>query len=278
MAEVKDYIRPGRLPHIWCAGCGDGTIAAALIRVIDKLKLDKDKLMIVTGIGCSSRFNNIIDCHSFQTLHGRTFPFATGIKMVRPDMKVIVIPGDGDGTAIGGNHLIHTARRNLDMTTILINNSIFGMTGGQFSPLTPHGAIATTARYENPEYPFDTCKLVEGAGATYVARSTVYHISLTEKLIERALTHKGFSYVEIISQCPTNYGKRNKMANPYDMLMWQKEHSVTVEQASKLSQEEIGEKYLIGELCVRTDRKEFIQSYDELRQRAQSKNKGGAGK
>ena len=203
MAQVRDYIRPGRLPHIWCAGCGDGTIAAALIRAIDRLKLDRDKLMIVTGIGCSSRINNIIDCHSVQTLHGRTFPFATGFKMVRPDMKVIVIAGDGDGTAIGGNHLIHTARRNLDITTILINNSIFGMTGGQFSPLTPHGAIATTACYENAEYPFDTCKLVEGAGATYVAKSTVYHINLTEKLFERALTHKGFSYVEVISQCPT---------------------------------------------------------------------------
>jgi 2-oxoglutarate ferredoxin oxidoreductase subunit beta len=266
------------LPHIWCPGCGDGTVVGALIRAIDKLKIDRDLVTVITGIGCSSRVNNIMDFNSFQTTHGRAVGFATGFKIARPEMKVIVVAGDGDGAGIGGNHLIHAARRNIDIKVILINNQIFGMTGGQFSPLTPYGAIASTAQYENVEYPFDVCKLMEAAGATYVARGTVYHLSLTEKLIARALEHKGFSYVEVITQCPTGYGKRNKMVDPYQLLMWQKEHAVPVEQAAKLSTKEMKDKFVIGEILVRHDRMEFVEANEQLKEKARRWLKGGGGK
>lgn len=278
MAQVKDYLRPGKLPHIWCPGCGDGTVVGAMIRAIDKLKLDRDRITVITGIGCSSRVNNIMDFNSFQTTHGRAVAFATGLKVAKPDMKVIVVTGDGDGAGIGGNHLIHAARRNIDLKVILINNQIFGMTGGQFSPLTPNGAKASTAQYANTEYPFDVCKLMEAAGATYVARGTVYHLALTEKLITRALEHKGFSYVEIITQCPTGYGKRNKLADPYQLLMWQKENCIPVEQAAKCSPEELKDKFVIGELLVRTDRTEFVEANGRLIELARAQVKGGGGR
>ena len=245
-----------------------------MIRAIDKLKLDRDLVTVITGIGCSSRVNNIMDFNSFQTTHGRAVAFATGFKVARPEMKVIVVTGDGDGAGIGGNHLIHAARRNIDLKVILINNQIFGMTGGQFSPLTPNGAKASTAQYDNTEYPFDVCKLMEAAGATYVARGTVYHLALTEKLITRALEHKGFSYVEIITQCPTGYGKRNKLADPYQLLMWQKENSVPVEQVAKYSPEELKDKFIIGELLVRTDRTEFVEANGQLIEKARAQAKG----
>lgn len=275
MAKVKEYLRLDKLPHIWCPGCGDGTVAGAMIRAIDKLKIEKDKIALITGIGCSARFNNIMDFETFQTTHGRALAFATGFKMAKPGMKVIVVTGDGDGAGIGGNHLIHAARRNIDITTILINNSIYGMTGGQYSPLTPYGSKAATAQYETFEYPFDVCELMKAAGATYVARGTVYHINLTERLIAKALEHQGFSYVEVITQCPTGYGKRNKLPDPYDLIMWQKEHSVNVEQAAKLSPEELRGKFIIGELAVRNDRKEFTVCYEEIKERARSSKKAG---
>ncbi len=278
MANVKDYLRPEKLPHIWCPGCGDGTVAGALIRAIDGLKIAKDNIALITGIGCSARFNNIMDFDTFQTTHGRALAFATGFKMAKPEMKVIVATGDGDGAGIGGNHLLHAARRNIDITTILINNSIYGMTGGQYSPLTPFGSLASTAQYETFEYPFDVCELMKSAGATYVARGSVYHIQLTEKLIARALAHKGFSYVEVITQCPTGYGKRNKMPDPYDLIMWQKEHCITAEQAAKLSAGERKDKFIIGELLVRQDRKEFTECYGEVKERARAGKKAGGGK
>jgi len=277
LLQIKEHMRVNKLPHIWCPGCGDGTVAKSMIQAIQKLKYDKDNVTVVTGIGCSSRMNNIMDYNTFQTTHGRAIAYATGFKMAKPEMKVIVVTGDGDGAGIGGNHLIHAARRNIDLTVILINNYIFGMTGGQFSPLTPHGDIASTSIYKNIEYPFDICKLVEGAGATYIARGTAYHYALTEKLISKALEHKGFSFVEVITQCPTAYGKRNKMGDPYDLLMWQKDHAVPVEQVSKFSQEELEDKFIIGEILVRNDRTEFIEANEQLKERARS-IKGGAGK
>ncbi|NSW95817.1 MAG: 2-oxoacid:ferredoxin oxidoreductase subunit beta [Bacteroidales bacterium] len=271
-------MRVDKLPHIWCAGCGDGSVTAALIRAIDKLKIQRDDVAVITGIGCSSRVNNILDFNTFQTLHGRAVAYASGFKMAKPQMKVIVVTGDGDGAGIGGNHLIHAARRNIDLTVILINNKIFGMTGGQFSPLTPYGAVASTAIYETIEYPFDVCKLMEASGATYVARGTVYHLSLTEKLIAQALEHKGFSFVEVITQCPTGFGKRNKMPDPYDLLMWQKENSVHVDQVGKYSAEELKNKHIIGELFVSNDRMEFTEAYEQLKERARLSAKGGGNK
>lgn len=274
MTAIKNYIRQDRLPHIWCAGCGDGTIAGALIRAIDSVGLKKDNTAVITGIGCSARFNSFMDFHTFQTAHGRALAYATGFKMMKPEMDVLVVSGDGDCIGIGGNHFIHTARRNIDMTVIMINNSIYGMTGGQYSPTTPYHAKASTAQYETFEYPFDACRVAEAAGATYVARSTVYHINLTEKLIEEAIRHKGFSFVEVVSQCPTNFGKRNKLGTPYDMLMQQKENAVTVEAAKNLPPEELEGKIIIGKMLVRNDRKTFNESYQEVVELA-VKVKGG---
>jgi 2-oxoglutarate ferredoxin oxidoreductase subunit beta len=170
--------------------------------------------------------------------------------------------------------LIHTARRNIDLTVVMINNQIYGMTGGQYSPMTPYPSKASTAQYSTFEYPFDVCELVKAAGATYVARSTTYHINLTQKLIENAIRHKGFSFVEVIAQCPTNFGKRNKMGSPYDMLMKQKEMAVTVEQAETMTKEDLEGKIVIGELLHRTDRKPFDEVYHEMVQKAQA-TKGG---
>lgn len=173
--------------------------------------------------------------------------------------------------------MIHTARRNIDITVVMINNQIYGMTGGQYSPMTPYPSLASTAQYSTFEYPFDVCELVKASGATYVARSTTYHINLTQKLIENAIRHKGFSFVEVISQCPTNFGKRNKMGSPYDMLMMQKEMAVTVQQAQSMSEEELKGKVLIGELVNRTDRKPFDEVYYEMVQKA-LKKKGAEGR
>ncbi len=266
MASVRDYLRQDKLPHIWCAGCGDGTILGAIIRAVDSLGLKRDNVVMVTGIGCSARTNAIVDFNTFQTTHGRALGFATGFKLVRPEMTVIVVTGDGDGAGIGGNHLIHTARRNIDITTILVNNGIYGMTGGQYSPLTPLGALGTTAPYGNIEPPFDTCRLVEAAGATYVGRSTVYHVKLMEELIRNALMHRGFSFVEVMSQCPVGYGRRNKMGSPADMLRWQRDHAVNIKAVQRMSPEELEGKFVIGELSRREDQEEFTERYRGLLQ------------
>lgn len=261
------YLRQNKLPHIWCPGCGDGIIVGALLRAIDKLGFSKDETVVITGIGCSARSNAIIDFNTFQTTHGRALGFATGLKLARPELKVIVITGDGDGAGIGGNHLIHTARRNIDITTILVNNSIYGMTGGQYSPLTPPGSFATTAPYGMVEPAFDVCKLVAGAGASFVARGTVYHVRQLEELIGQALAHKGFSFVEVVAQCPTGYGRRNKMRSPAEMMKWQRDHAVTVEAAKKLPPEKLKGKFLTGVLH-REDRPEYTEMYRQVIARA----------
>jgi 2-oxoglutarate ferredoxin oxidoreductase subunit beta len=228
----------------------------------------RDDVMVITGIGCSARSNAIIDFNTFQTTHGRALSFATGFKLARPEMKVVVITGDGDGAGIGGNHLIQTCRRNIDITTILINNSIYGMTGGQYSPLTPMGKFATTAPYGMIEPSFDICKLAEGAGATYVARSTAYHVTLLEQLVAKALKHEGFSIVEAVSQCPIGFGRRNKMKTPTQMLEWQKDNAVNVKAAAAMSPENLEGKFLIGEF-VNKRAPELSKSYQDLIKTAQ---------
>lgn len=175
---VETYFRSDKLPHIWCPGCSNGVVMRSIVKAIDNLDLNKDNVCIVSGIGCSSRATGYLDFNTLHTTHGRALSFATGIKMANPKLKVIVITGDGDCAAIGGNHLIHSARRNIDITTIVFNNSIYGMTGGQYSPATPTGAFGTTAPYGNIDSNFDLCQLVKAAGATYVARSTAYHANL----------------------------------------------------------------------------------------------------
>ncbi|MTI94514.1 MAG: 2-oxoacid:ferredoxin oxidoreductase subunit beta [Firmicutes bacterium] len=222
-----------------------------------KREVDKDNVAVVSGIGCSSRAAGYADFNTLHTTHGRAIAFATGMKLARPDMKVIVLTGDGDCTAIGGNHFIHAARRNLDLTVIVFNNNIYGMTSGQYSPLTPHDHLATTAPYGNNDYPFDLRTLAEGAGATFVARGAAAGPKQLETIIGKGLDHKGFSVIEAISQCPTYYGRKNKLGSAVDMLKYQKQSTSTREEPGKIP---------LG-VFVHQERPEFSQTYF---QRAQS--------
>ena len=245
---IETYMREERLPHIWCAGCGHGILMRDVALAIDNLTLEKKDVIVVSGIGCSSRAAGYMNFDTLHTTHGRAIAFATGIKMAKPHLKIVVITGDGDATAIGGNHLIHAARRNIDMTVVVFNNNIYGMTGGQFSPTTPTGDFATTAPYGSIDPDFDIPKLAEAAGATYTARGTAYHVPQTVKLIESAIAHEGFSLVECVSVCPTYYGRKNKKGDAVEMLKWQRDNAVPVSKARSMSAEELKGKIVYGEL------------------------------
>jgi 2-oxoglutarate ferredoxin oxidoreductase subunit beta len=263
VSPFLSYFRQENLPHIWCPGCGHGTVTGALVRAIQRLDLDKNKVCIVSGIGCSSRAVGYLDFDTVHTAHGRALAFATGIKLAKPELKVIVMTGDGDCTAIGGNHFIHAARRNIDITTIVMNNNIYGMTSGQYSPMTPKGMYGTTAPYGNLERSFDLCELSKAAGATYVGRATSYHVPLLIDLIEAALGNKGFSVVEALVQCPTYFGRKNKIGGPVEMLEWIKASTVNAKAAASLPPEKVAGKKLIGELH-KAPAPEYTADYDEL--------------
>jgi 2-oxoglutarate ferredoxin oxidoreductase subunit beta len=248
---------------MWCPGCGNGLVTGSLLRSIENLELDPKKVAIVSGIGCSSRAAGYLNFQTLHTTHGRALSFATGLKMSRPELTVFVIMGDGDSTAIGGNHLIHACRRNIDLNAIIFNNNIYGMTGGQASPLTPQGKKATTAPYGNPERNFDIMKLTEAAGATYTARSTVFHLRLLDKVIMDSVKNKGFSVVEAMTCCPISYGRRNKMKTAKVMLDWYKDNAVPVDKFPSLSPEERGEKFSIG-VHYNQQAPEFIEEYMRL--------------
>jgi 2-oxoglutarate ferredoxin oxidoreductase subunit beta len=270
---VLNYLRAKKqFPHVWCPGCGHGVVMGSLIRAIDKLNYNKDNVVMVSGIGCSSRMTSYVDFNTLHTLHGRPIAFATGLKLARPELPVIVITGDGDATAIGGNHFIHAARRNIDITVILMNNNIYGMTGGQVSPTTPYGGRGSTAKMGNPEHPFDISQLAIAAGATFVARSTAYHVPAMDRLIQQALENKGFSLVEIFSQCPTYEGKWNKRGDAAKMLKFYKENAVPVASRSKYSDEEMKEKFTIGVLH-KVEKAEFTAEYQKIIDRAQMHQK-----
>jgi 2-oxoglutarate ferredoxin oxidoreductase subunit beta len=232
-----------------------------MIRAIDGLQWDKNDIVVTSGIGCVSRLPGYVDFNTLHTTHGRSIAFATGVKIANPKLKVIALGGDGDMTAIGGNHLIHACRRNIDITVFVFNNNIYGMTGAQYSPTTPRGAWATTAPYGMTENNFNITDLAIGAGATFVARTTAYHSTHCEKIIKQALTHKGLSLVEIINACPTGFGRKNKFKTPTSMLVAMKERAVNVEKAKKMSPEELEGKYTIGVLHE-TERPEHIEMYD----------------
>ncbi len=270
---IDKYFRPGRLPHIWCPGCGNGIVTGAIVKAIDKLALEKDSVAVISGIGCSSRASGYLDFNTVHSAHGRALPVATGVKLADPSLNVIVVTGDGDATAIGGNHLIHAARRNIDMTVVLYNNSIYGMTGGQYSPMTPYGSKATTAPYATIEHDFDIAELSKAAGATFVARATTFHTQLLVDLIAKGIQHKGFSIIEAVSACPISFGRQNKMGGPADMMKWQRDHAVMLPAWNKLTDEQRQGKFPIGLLYEVTDRKEYTEAYDELIARAQGGNK-----
>jgi len=276
MAELlQRYFLIERLPTLWCPGCGIGTGAAAFMRAFDRLGLDRDKTVMVNGIGCSGRVGAYLDFDVIKGTHGRSLAFATGIKVWRPELKVVAIMGDGDSAAIGGNHLIHAARRNIGIVAVVFNNRTYGMTGGQYSPTTGAGDAASTAPFGNIEQPFDLCKVVAAAGGTFVARGTIYHVRQLTTIFEHALQHKGFAFVEVISQCPMYYGRYNKQGGAAEMLRWQRDHTINVKAAAKLGAQELGDRMLIGEL-VNEQRPEYAEEYMKIVTQAQARQ-GGQG-
>jgi 2-oxoglutarate ferredoxin oxidoreductase subunit beta len=263
MFNYLEYVREKNLPHIWCSGCGDGIILKALIRAIKKLGISKDEAVMVSGIGCASRTAGYIDINTLHTTHGRAIAFATGVKLAKPNLHVIVVTGDGDATAIGGNHYIHAARRNIDLTVLLYNNFIYGMTGGQVSPTTPRGKMASTAPFGNLEPSFNIAGLAQAAGASFVALGDVYHVQQLDKLIAAALQKKGFSVVEILTPCPTAYGRRNKQATPVDMMNWLKDNVVLKDKLDKMAEDEKTGKIASGVLWD-VEKPEFAAEYEKL--------------
>jgi len=261
---VKDYIRERFFPHIWCAGCGHGIVLNGLIQAIEKLRLNKNDIVMVSGIGCSSRITGYLDFHTMHTLHGRALAFATGIKLSRPELKLIVPMGDGDALAIGGNHFIHAARRNIDITAIVMNNQIYGMTSGQYSPLSGYGTIASTAPYSNIDQSFDVVELATAAGATFVARSTTYHVQEMAEMIQEAIVHKGFSVVEIMSPCPTYFGRRNRQGDAVDMLNYMSKITTPADSIAREDNPNLIERGIF----IRKELPEYCSAYDTIIQRA----------
>ncbi|PLX39848.1 MAG: 2-oxoacid:ferredoxin oxidoreductase subunit beta [Deltaproteobacteria bacterium] len=265
---LDKYLRHNKkFPHIWCPGCGIGIVLAALLRAIDRTGWTKDEIVLVSGIGCSSRAPVYVDFNTLHTAHGRALPFATGIKAARPPLKVIVFTGDGDCAAIGGNHLIHACRRNIDVTTVVVNNYIYGMTGGQQSPTTPEGMKATTATRGVIDQPFHIAELAASAGATFAARSTTYHAKELESFILKALEHKGFSLVEAISQAPVCFGRRNGMGDPVEMVKREKELAIPISKTADMTFEEKRDKIVTG-IIEEREAKEWTDLYAGVKKTA----------
>ena len=257
---IKDYIRERFFPHMWCPGCGHGIVLNSMLRAIEKQGISKNDIVMVSGIGCSARISGYVDFHTLHTIHGRALAFATGVKMSRPEVNIIVPMGDGDALAIGGNHFIHAARRNIDLTAIVMNNRIYGMTGGQYSPLSGYGIRATTAPYMNIDHDFDVVELSKSAGATFVARTTTYHVQQIEDIIEKAILHKGFSVVEIMSQCPTYFGRKNKEGSAVDMLKRYKETTTPIGSKAKKENPDLIERGIF----VQKEMPEYCSEYDKV--------------
>lgn len=222
---IEDFLRMDRIPHIWCPGCGIGTVVSSFAEALRLNKEDLDKVAVVSGIGCTGRVAGYVKLDSFHTTHGRAIPFATGLKLGNPELKVVVFSGDGDIVGIGGNHFIHAARRNMDILVICVNNFNYAMTGGQVAPTTPLRANVSTAPYGNFEYPFSLPYLADAAGATYVARWTALHLRRVTKSIQEALNHRGFSFIEVITPCVTLYARRNRLGDGLNLLKYYYENS-----------------------------------------------------
>jgi 2-oxoglutarate/2-oxoacid ferredoxin oxidoreductase subunit beta len=264
---IKDYIRQRFFPHIWCPGCGHGMVLNALLRAFDGMGMRKNEIVMVSGIGCSSRISGYVDVHTLHTIHGRALAFATGVKMSRPELNLIVPMGDGDALAIGGNHFIHAARRNIDITAIVMNNQIYGMTGGQYSPLSGYGTLATTAPFISIDHAFDVVELAKAAGATFVARTTTYHVKQMAEFFKEAILHKGFSVVEILTQCPTYFGRKNKIGTAADMIKFFKNNTTPIGSKAKLESPELIERGIF----VQKDLPEYCSEYDKVIERARKK-------
>ncbi|MBC7194750.1 MAG: 2-oxoacid:ferredoxin oxidoreductase subunit beta [Caldisericia bacterium] len=262
----RDYLDFSKLPTIFCAGCGLGVGLRAILEAFAEKNLERDNLIFVSGIGCSSRIPGYVNFDSLHTIHGRAIAFATGIKLTNPNKHVFVITGDGDGLAIGGNHMIHAARRNVDINVFLFNNMIYGMTGGQASPTTPLEIKTSTTPFGKYEPNFDIVKLLIGAGATFVARGSVYFYNHLLSIIKKSIEHKGFSFVEIISPCPTYYGKYINIKDQSEFFIKQKDFVYRIENESKLTQEDRVGKLPIG-IFVDETRDDFETIYEKLHRR-----------
>ena len=264
--RAKDY--KSEVSPVWCPGCGHYAVLSAVTKALAYLRLPTEDVAIVSGIGCSSRVPGYLDCDTFHTLHGRAIPAATGVKLARPNMDVVVFGGDGDIMAIGGNHFIHAARRNLDITVFVVNNRTYGMTGGQYSPTTPTHEKAATAPYGNCERSFDICFMARASGAMFVARSTTYHVAHLKKMMKLALSKTGFSVVEIVSQCPTLYGRHQRIGDGVAMLKWFKENSVDVSKVEDPWHEH--DKFVIGVLHDREEVPPYTKLYEGVRDAARN--------
>jgi len=265
---IHQYLRHDKkFPHVWCPGCGNGILLGSLIRAIHQTGFSKDDIVIVSGIGCSGRLPVYVDFNTLHTTHGRALTFATGVKLANPSLNVITIMGDGDSMAIGGNHFVHAARRNIDVTAIILNNSIYGMTGGQYSPTTPYGMRASTAVYNSIEQAFKISELAVTAGASFVGRQTVYNAKLLDSLIKKAILKRGFSVVEVITHCHTQYGRQNRLGSAVDMLKWQRDNAVPVEKAAKMTPEALKGKIITG-ILVDRDLPIYEEEYDKIRAKA----------
>ena len=261
---IKDYLRERFFPHIWCPGCGHGTVLNGLLRAVEQLGMSKNEIVMVSGIGCSARISGYLDFHTLHTIHGRALAFATGVKMSRPELNLIVPMGDGDALAIGGNHFIHAARRNIDITAIVMNNRIYGMTGGQFSPLSGPDITATTAPFSSIDPSFDVVELSRAAGATFVARTTTYHVKQITDYIKQAILHEGFAVVEILSQCPTHFGRKNKEGSAVDMMKRYKEVTTPIGSKAKQENPDLIERGIF----VQEERLEYCKEYEKIVERA----------
>jgi 2-oxoglutarate ferredoxin oxidoreductase subunit beta len=259
-----EYLRHHkRFPHVWCAGCGLGIVMGSILRSVQKLELNQDDVAVVSGIGCTGRMPVYMDFNTMHTTHGRALAFATGLKLARPEMEILVVMGDGDALAIGGNHFIHAARRNIDLTAIVVNNHIYGMTGGQSSPTTPLSARSATAPFGHIEQPFPICDLAIAAGAAFVARSTVYHVTQLDKLIEQGMRKRGFAVIEAVSYCHTTFGRLNDLKSPVLMMRHLKDQSITVQAAEKLG-DELPKESIVRGVFHDEDKPEFTELYEQL--------------
>ena len=263
MVTYKDYMLFSKLPHTWCAGCGDGIILQSIAAVFAEMQWDKHDIALVSGIGCFGRVDDYLDINCMHVTHGRALPAATGIALANPSLHVLVTMGDGDGTTIGGNHLIHAARRNVNVTAVIANNYNYGQTGGQYSATTPTGSITSTSPYGHIEQNFDVCRLAEAAGASYVARTTTYNPVQMRKLIRGGFANRGFSLIEVMVACPTHYGRYNRLGEAADMMRKMKEQSVPVEAAEKMTEEELKGKIMVGCL-VNRPRPDYYSKYKKI--------------
>ena len=258
------YLRLEKMPTLWCWGCGDGVILKAFVRAIEKMGVSQDDVCVVSGIGCSGRFSSYVDFNTIHTTHGRTVAYATGVKLVRPDKLVICVAGDGDALAIGGNHTIHGCRRNIDMTMIVINNFIYGLTNSQTSPTTPQGMWTVTQKVGNIDPTFDTCDLAIASGASFVARETMLDPKKLEKVLIKAMEHKGFSMMEVLSNCHINLGRKNKMVSAMENLEWIDSITTPKKKYDALSEEEQLNLFPTGILKQDLEVREYCDMYKDI--------------